>query len=125
MRSVGSWIQLEQFRLQVLHAAWQADRASETGDHAHARLARLHISAVKAATPGTLIDVVYRAMHVHGALGVSNELPLARMWHSGPVLGVADGPTEAHKDVVARLLLRDAEPAGPHPGRRPGGVNAA
>jgi acyl-CoA dehydrogenase len=33
------------------------------------------------------------------------------MWHSGPVLGVADGPTEAHKDVVARLLLRDAEPA--------------
>ncbi|MBA9005371.1 acyl-CoA dehydrogenase family protein [Thermomonospora cellulosilytica] len=106
-----TWIQIEQFRLQVLHAAWQVDRAAETGDPEHARLARLHISAVKAATPRTLVDVVYRAVHLHGALGVSNELPLMRMWQSGPVLGIADGPTEAHKDVVARLLLQDAEPA--------------
>ncbi len=106
-----TWIQIEQFRLQVLHAAWQVDRSAETGDRDHARLARLHISAVKAATPGTLVDVVYRAMHVHGALGVSNELPLVKMWQSGPVLGVADGPTEAHKDVVARLLLKTAVPA--------------
>jgi acyl-CoA dehydrogenase len=106
-----TWIQLEQFRLQVLHAAWQVDRSVRTGDRAHARLARLHISAVKAATPGMLVDVIYRAMHLHGALGVSNELPLVRMWQSGPVLGVADGPTEAHKDVVARLLLKDAVPA--------------
>ncbi|GAA3204579.1 acyl-CoA dehydrogenase family protein [Actinocorallia longicatena] len=106
-----AWIKLEQFRLQVLHAAWQVDRAKETGDRDHARAARLHISAVKAATPGTLIDVVYKAMHLHGALGVSNELPLARMWQAGPTLGIADGPTEAHKDVVAKLLLRDAVPA--------------
>ena len=106
-----TWIQLEQFRLQVLHAAWQVDRSVRTGDRDHARLARLHISAVKAATPGMLVDVIYRAMHLHGALGVSNELPLVRMWQSGPVLGVADGPTEAHKDVVARLLLKNAVPA--------------
>jgi len=106
-----SWIQLEQFRLQVLHAAWQVDRSVATGERDHARAARLHISAVKAATPRTLIDVVYRAMHLHGALGISNELPLARMWQAGPTLGIADGPTEAHKDVVARLLIGDAVPA--------------
>ncbi|MBW8482629.1 acyl-CoA dehydrogenase family protein [Actinomadura parmotrematis] len=105
------WIRLEQFRLQVLHAAWQADRAAETGGRDEARAARLHISAVKAATPATLVDVVYRAVHAHGALGVSNELPLARMWQAGPVLGIADGPTESHKDVVARILLQDAVPA--------------
>ncbi|OLT31415.1 acyl-CoA dehydrogenase [Actinomadura sp. CNU-125] len=106
-----TWIRLEQFRLQVLHAAWQVDKSNASGDPADARAARLHISAVKAATPGTLVDVLYRAMHLHGSLGVSNELPLAKMWNSGPVLGVADGPTESHKDVVARLLLKDAEPA--------------
>ncbi|MCX4704258.1 acyl-CoA dehydrogenase family protein [Streptomyces sp. NBC_01373] len=105
-----SWIQLEQFRLQVLHAAWQADRAARSGSPEDARTARLHISAVKVATPKTLVDITYQAMHLHGALGVSNELPLARMWQAGPVLGVADGPTEAHKDVVARLLLKDLEP---------------
>ncbi|GAA4810926.1 acyl-CoA dehydrogenase family protein [Streptomyces ziwulingensis] len=106
-----SWIQIEQFRLQVLHAAWQMDRAERTGDSADARRARLHVSGVKAATPGILVDVAYRALHLHGALGVSNELGLARMWQSGPTLGVADGPTEAHQDVVARLLLKDAVPA--------------
>jgi acyl-CoA dehydrogenase len=106
-----SWIQLEQFRLQVLHAAWQTDRAAASGDPGHARLARLHISAVKAATPKTLVDIVYRALHAHGALGTSNELPLSRLWQAGPVLGIADGPTEAHKDVVARILLKDQEPA--------------
>ncbi|GGK59438.1 acyl-CoA dehydrogenase family protein [Streptomyces flaveus] len=105
-----SWIQLEQFRLQVLHAAWHADNAARTGAKEDARAARLHISAVKAATPTILVDIAYRAMHLHGALGVSNELPLIRMWQAGPVLGVADGPTEAHKDVVARLLLKDVEP---------------
>ena len=106
-----SWIQLEQFRLQVLHAAWQVDKANATGDRADARAARLHISAVKAALPKAAVDIVYRAMHLHGALGVSNELPFMRMWQVGPVLGIADGPTEAHKDVVARLLLRDGVPA--------------
>lgn len=105
-----SWIELEQFRLQVMHAAWQVDRANRTDDAAHKRAARLHISAVKAATPKILVDVLYRAMHLHGALGVSNELPLARMWQAGPTLGVADGPTEAHKDVVARLLMKDVTP---------------
>ncbi|MGP2442714.1 acyl-CoA dehydrogenase family protein [Streptomyces sp. JW3] len=106
-----SWIQIEQFRLQVLHAAWQMDRAARTGDRDDARRARLHVSGVKAATPRVLVDVAYRALHLHGALGVSNELGLARMWQSGPTLAVADGPTEAHQDVVAKLLLRDAVPA--------------
>jgi acyl-CoA dehydrogenase len=108
-----SWIQIEQFRLQVLHAAWTVDRADASGDPDDARAARLHVSAVKAALPKVLIDVVYRAMHLHGALGVSNELPLAGMWNIGPWLGVADGPTEAHLDVVARLVLRDVEPGEP------------
>ncbi|MBO2447821.1 acyl-CoA dehydrogenase family protein [Actinomadura barringtoniae] len=106
-----TWIQIEQFRLQVLHAAWQVERADRTGDPDDARRARLHVSGVKVATPRILVDVAYRALHLHGALGVSNELPLARMWQSGPTLGVADGPTEAHQDVVARLLLADAVPA--------------
>src|SRR4029453_16817607 len=57
-----AWIRVEQFRPPGLHAAWQGDRAARTGDPAHARAARLHISAVKAATPGTLIDVVHKAM---------------------------------------------------------------
>ncbi len=98
-----SWIQLHQFRLQVLHAAWVIDQ----GD---SKQARKEIAAVKVATPAVLHDIVYRAMHLHGALGVSNEMPFAGMWVAASVMGIADGPTEVHKVTVARQVLKDYEP---------------
>jgi acyl-CoA dehydrogenase len=49
-------------------------------------------------------------MHIHGALGISNEMPLARMWWTGPALALADGPTEVHKVTVARQVLKDYTP---------------
>ena len=47
-------------------------------------------------------------MQVHGALGVSNEMPLRRPDHGRRAsMGLADGPTEVHKVTVARQLLRE------------------
>jgi acyl-CoA dehydrogenase len=50
-------------------------------------------------------------MHVHGALGCSNEMPFASMWMMAPVMAAADGPTEVHKVTVAREVLKDYKPA--------------
>ena len=100
-----SWVQIQQFRLQVLHCAWLIDTV---GDYAKIRQ---HIAGVKVATPKVLIDVVYRAMHAHGSLGVSNLMPLAQMWMSGPVMGIADGPTEVHKDTIAKQVLKGYKPS--------------
>ena len=100
-----SWIQIQQFRLQVLHTAWLIDNE---GDYAKVRQ---HIAGVKVATPKVLIDVVYRAMHAHGSLGVSNLMPLPSMWMSGPVMGIADGPTEVHKDTIAKQILKSYKPS--------------
>ncbi len=100
-----SYAQLQQFRLFVLHTAWAIDRY---GDY---RRVRKDIAAMKVLMPGVLQDIVQRSMQVHGALGVSNELPLARMWLVGPVMGLADGPTEVHKVTVARQVLRDYRPS--------------
>ncbi len=61
--------------------------------------------------PQVLHNVVQRSMQVHGALGATNELPLARMWHSSAVMGLVDGPTEVHQVTVARQLLRRYKPA--------------
>ena len=61
---------------------------------------------MKVATPKVLHDIVYRAMHAHGALGVSNEMPLAGMWMAAPIMGIADGPTEVHKVTIARQVLK-------------------
>jgi len=99
-----SWVQILQFRLQVLHAAWTID---QVGGHA----ARAEIAGVKVATPKVLQDVAWRAMQVHGALGVSNEMPLAHMWMQAPMMGLADGPTEVHKVTIARQALKDCAPS--------------
>jgi acyl-CoA dehydrogenase len=99
-----SYMQLTQFRLFVLNVAWQIDR------HHDYKKVRKDIAAIKALTPAVLHDIVQRTMQVHGALGVSNELPLAHMWVQAPVLGLADGPTEVHKVTVAREVLKNYQP---------------
>ncbi len=101
-----SYTQILQFRLHVLYAAWLLDR-----DKAYTRPVRREISAIKAAMPGVLKDVVYRALHLHGSLGMSNETPLMDMWQYVPEMGIVDGPTEVHKVSVARDVLRDITPS--------------
>jgi acyl-CoA dehydrogenase len=100
-----SWAQIEQFRLLVLRTAWKIDRYQDY------LKVRKDIAAVKVVMPTVLQDVIWRSMQVHGALGVSNEMPLARMWLAGPILGLADGPTEVHKMTVARQVLREYRPS--------------
>jgi acyl-CoA dehydrogenase len=101
-----SHIQITQFRLHVLYAAWLIDK-----HQAYNREVRREIAAVKAAMPGVLRDVVYRALHLHGSLGMSNELPLMQMWATVPEMGIVDGPTEVHKVAVAKAVLRDRKPS--------------
>jgi len=98
-----SWIDVEQFRLFVLHAAWYIDRVKDY------KKARKYISAIKAKMPKVYMDVVYRAMQIHGSLGMSNEMPFQSMWVGAPVMGIVDGPTEVHKITVAKQVLRDYE----------------
>lgn len=100
-----SYTQILQFRLHVLYAAWLLDE-----DKGYSRRVRREISAVKAAMPGVLRDVVYRALHMHGSLGMSNETPLMDMWQYVPEMGIVDGPTEVHKISVARDILREWQP---------------
>ncbi len=100
-----SWIEIEQFRLLVLRTAWRIDQFKDY------RAVRKDIAAVKVAAAKILHDVVYRALHLHGALGVSNEMPLSAMWAGLPAMGIADGPSEVHKVTIARQVLRDYEPA--------------
>jgi acyl-CoA dehydrogenase len=50
-------------------------------------------------------------MQTHGALGVTNEMPLFKMIHGAAAMGLVDGPTEVHKTTVARQVLRDYSPS--------------
>jgi acyl-CoA dehydrogenase len=99
-----AYIALQAFRMLVLHAAWTID---QVGGHR----ARREIAVVKVLTPKTLLEVVYPALHLHGSLGTSDEMPLQGMWNMIPVMGIADGPTEVHKVTVARDVLKGYEAA--------------
>jgi acyl-CoA dehydrogenase len=95
-----SYAQLTQFRLFVLYVAWEIDRYQDY------RKVRHDIAAVKVLTAEVLHDIVQRAIQVHGALGVSNELPLGGYWMMAPVMGLVDGPSEVHRVTVARQILK-------------------
>ena len=96
-----SYAQLQQFRLFVLYVAWQIDKYNDY------KKVRKDIAAVKVVMPTVLHDIAWRAMQIHGALGVTDEVPLMRMIHGAAVMGLADGPTEVHKTTVAKQVLRD------------------
>ncbi|HWD68259.1 MAG TPA: acyl-CoA dehydrogenase family protein [Caulobacteraceae bacterium] len=99
-----AWIQLQQFRLLVMHTAWRIDKLKDY------KLVRKDIAAIKVAMPKVYHDIATTALHLHGALGVSNEMPFMGMVTSSLVMGIADGPTEVHKATVAKQVLRDYRP---------------
>ena len=99
-----AWIQLQQFRLQVLHTAWLIDK------HKDYNLVRKDIAAIKVAMPKVYHDIAATAAHLHGAMGVSNEMPFMGMMTSAMVMGIADGPTEVHKATVAKQVLKAYRP---------------
>ena len=100
-----SYAQLLQFRLIVLYTAWQID---EYNDYLRVRK---DIATIKVLTPTVMEDIARRAIQIHGALGMTGDLPLGQMMIGGMALALADGPTEVHKDTVARQLLRQYKPA--------------
>ena len=95
-----SYIDIEQFRLLVLRTAWKIDRYKDY------KVVRGDISAVKAAMPRVYLDVYARALQVHGALGLSNEMSFSDGIIDSFHMGLADGPTEVHKITLAREILK-------------------
>jgi acyl-CoA dehydrogenase len=97
-----SRIEIEQVRLLVLKTAWLMDTVGNRG-------ARIEVSAIKVAAPNVALRVVDRAIQAHGAMGVSDDVPLASMYASLRTLRLADGPDEVHRMSVARRELRKYE----------------
>jgi acyl-CoA dehydrogenase len=93
-----SRMEVEQARLLTLMAAWKMDTLGK-------REARREISMIKVVAANVVMDVLDRAIQVHGALGMSDDTPLAGMWRFSRMLKVADGPDEVHKMVIARREL--------------------
>ncbi|MEV0667277.1 acyl-CoA dehydrogenase family protein [Actinomadura luteofluorescens] len=89
---------IEQARLLTLKTAWLIDKHG-------VQAARSEVAAIKVIAPRVALDVVDRAIQVHGGAGVSDDTPLAAMWAGLRTLRLADGPDEVHVRSVARAEL--------------------
>ncbi len=91
-------IEIEAMRLMVLRAAKAMDVMGN-------QQARVRVSAVKAMVPVRVCEIIDQAIQIHGATGISQWTPLARMYTSARTLRLADGPDEVHWHVVGRAEL--------------------
>jgi acyl-CoA dehydrogenase len=94
----ASRMEIDQARLLTLYAAWKMDTEGK-------RAARQSISAIKVVAANVVMEVLDRAIQIHGSLGMTDDTPLAAMWRFSRMLRLADGPDEVHKMVLARREL--------------------
>lgn len=97
-----SWQELEMVRLLVYRLAWKIDNGAKDF--------RREGSMVKVQATELIQRVVDRAIQLYGGMGLSKELPLEYIARSARVLRIVEGPSEVHRWVIARDLLRNGLP---------------
>ncbi|OZJ02803.1 hypothetical protein BZG36_04271 [Bifiguratus adelaidae] len=94
--------EIDQARFLVLNAAAKIDKVGAKG-------ALKEIGMAKSVVPIMTLQVLDRAIQAHGAGGVSQDFPLAKLWAGTRTLRLADGPDEVHWAQVGKVELRRAE----------------
>ncbi len=105
-QQVQFWIaesraEIDAARLSVLDCAERIDRDG-------AAAARDSISTIKFFVAKILNDVLDRAIQVHGALGMTDDTPLAWWYRHERAARIYDGPDEVHKASLGRRILARA-----------------
>ena len=89
--------EIQASRLLTLHAAQKIDQGDE---------ARVEIGLIKVFGASMLHNVIDRAIQVHGALGVTEDTPLERMYRHARFARIYDGADEVHVQNTAGRILR-------------------
>jgi acyl-CoA dehydrogenase len=90
--------EIDQARLLCEKAAWTIDAHGNKEAH-------VLVSQIKAVAPQVACDVIDRAIQVHGAAGVSDDFPLARLYSWHRAMRLFDGPDEVHMRTIARAEI--------------------
>jgi acyl-CoA dehydrogenase len=91
-----SRIELEQAKLLVYKAAWLLDEGG-------ADAARREISMIKVAVARTYSAIADRAVQIFGAMGVTDDSPVAAAYTGARAMRIYDGPDEVHLRTLFRL----------------------
>ncbi len=89
---------IDQARLLTLKAAWMMDKGGN-------KSAKAEIAMIKVVAPIITGKILDWAIQAHGAMGVSDDTPLAMLYAHSRTLRLADGPDEVHRNAIAKLEL--------------------
>ncbi|HEY1851177.1 MAG TPA: acyl-CoA dehydrogenase family protein [Candidatus Binataceae bacterium] len=92
-----SEVEIRAARWLIWDGAWKSGRKED---------ARMEASVAKLYSSEVLGRVVDRAVQIHGGYGVSKEFPLERWYRESRIRRIGEGPSEVHRMVIARNLLR-------------------
>ena len=95
-----SYYEIEQARLLTLKAAYAIDRYGSKG-------ARDLIGAIKVVAPRMAQGVADRAIQIHGAMGLSEDTPIADFFLRNRFVRIADGPDEVHLSQLGKLKIEE------------------
>ena len=97
-----SRMEIDQARLLTLYAAWKMDTEGK-------RAARQSISAIKIVAANMVMEVLDRAIQIHGSLGMTDDTPLAAPRRFSRMPAPRRGTDEVHKMVLDRSELNPGQ----------------
>lgn len=86
-------------RLMVLHTAHAMEAQG-------AKAVKEEISTIKFFVANVLMDVLDKAIQVHGALGITDDTLLSFWYRHERAARIYDGPDEVHKSALAKHILK-------------------
>lgn len=105
--------QIAESRIAIDQARLLCQLAARTIDLHGNNAAARYVSAAKVSVPRVALEVIDRAIQVHGGAGVSDDVPLAAMYGWHRAMRIFDGPDEVHLRTIARHELRGIPPENP------------
>jgi len=103
-QTIQNWIaesrtEIDAARLLILHTAYKIEKEGS-------KAAKQEISSIKYYVANVLQQVLDRAIQVHGALGITDDLILSWWYRHERGARIYDGPDEVHKSVIAKSVLK-------------------
>jgi acyl-CoA dehydrogenase len=94
---VDSYMDLQQLRFLVYHAAWKHERGEDIRNEAYmAKMLGDRLS----------FQAADRCIQIHGGIAFTKELPIEKFWRDQRSMMITEGPIEILKMTLARHVLR-------------------